>query len=259
MRGPVRLGLSALVVAAIVGAYLLYHQIRPSAARLTRLHEYWGNPAAHTDWTVHAGQRCGDAPFLMPTDGYIGFFWGDSFRPGHHHQGIDIFGPSGPDGLGQTPVVAAYDGFVTRLPDWRASLIERIPRDPLQPSRQIWIYYTHMADPDGNSYIQPGFPPGAAEVFVRAGTLLGYQGNYSADPDNPTGLHLHFSIVRDDGRGNFTNELDIANTFDPSPYLGIEVNAARVAESPAVCPGDAPPQTSLPSPFALHGKITGKV
>jgi murein DD-endopeptidase MepM/ murein hydrolase activator NlpD len=230
-----RLAFSALFVAVIVGAYLLYHQLRPAAGRLSRLHEYWDDPSAHVDWMIRAGERCGRAPFLMPTDGYIGFFWGDSFRPGHRHQGLDIFGPSGPDGLGQTPVVAAYDGYITRLPEWRASLIQRVPRDPLQPGRQIWIYYTHMADPEGNSYIEPAFAPGTAEVFVRAGTLLGHQGNYSADSDNPTGLHLHFSIVRDDGRGNFTNELEIANTLDPSPYLGIEVNAARVGDAPAVC------------------------
>ena len=236
MRGAIRLGLSALFVTAIVGAYLIYNQFRPAAGRLARLREYWEDPTAHVDWTIRAGQRCGDAPFLMPTDGYIGFFWGDSFRPGHRHQGLDIFGPSGPDGLGQTPVAAAFDGFLTRLPEWRASLIQRVPRDPLQTSRQIWIYYTHMADPEGNSYIEPEFPPGTDEVFVRAGTLLGHQGNFSADPDNPTGLHLHFSVVRDDGQGSFTNELDISNTLDPSPYLGFEVNASRIGEAPAVCP-----------------------
>jgi hypothetical protein len=92
-----------------------------------------------------------------------------------------------------------------------------------------------MADAEGNSYIDPRFPPGTSNVFVRSGTLLGFQGNYSADPDNPTGLHLHFSIVRDDGEGRFTNELDIDNTLDPTPYLGIEVNAARVGDLPAVC------------------------
>jgi len=236
MGRMMRLVLSALVVGAIVGAYLLYHQLRPTAGRLARLREYWQDPSAHLAWTLRAGQPCGDAPFLMPTDGYIGFFWGDSFRLGHRHQGIDIFGPSGPEGLGQTPVVAAFDGYLTRLPDWRASLIQRVPRDPLQPSRQIWLYYTHMADPQGNSYIEPEFPPGTSETFVRAGTLLGYQGNYSADPDQPTGLHLHFSIVRDDGQGHFTNELMFSNTLDPSPYLGFEVNASRVGQEPAVCP-----------------------
>jgi murein DD-endopeptidase MepM/ murein hydrolase activator NlpD len=82
-----------------------------------------------------------------------------------------------------------------------------------------------MANQNGTSYIAADFPPGTREVFVAAGTLLGYQGNYSGDPNNPTGIHLHFSIVRDDGQGNFRNELDINNTYDPSPYLGLQLNA----------------------------------
>ncbi|MEW6569050.1 MAG: M23 family metallopeptidase [Chloroflexota bacterium] len=235
MPRPFSLAASALIVAALVAGYLLLRGLPRSTARLARLRQYWQDPAAHLDWTIRAGQRCGSAPFAMPTDGLIGFFWGDSFHPGHRHQGLDIFGPTGPDGLGQTPVVAAYDGYLTRLPEWRSAVILRIPRDPLQPTRQIWLYYAHMADPNGNSFISPEFPPGTFDRFVRAGTLLGYQGNYSADPDNPTGMHLHFSIVLDDGRGQFRNELDIANTLDPSPYLGIEVNAERVGSEPAVC------------------------
>jgi hypothetical protein len=65
--------------------------------------------------------------------------------------------------------------------------------------------------------------------------LLGYQGNYSADPNNPTGIHLHFSIVRDDGNGNFRNELEIRNTLDPTPYIGIQVNADKIGDSIPVC------------------------
>jgi hypothetical protein len=240
MSRIVRLGLSALIVAAIVGAYLLYHQLRPPARRLARLREYWQDPSAHLAWTLRAGQPCGDAPFLMPTDGYIGFLWGDSFRLGHRHQGIDIFGPSGPEGLGQTPVVAAFDGYLTRLPDWRASLIQRVPRDPLQPSRQIWLYYTHMADPYGNTFISAEFPPGTSEVYIEAGTLLGYQGNYTGDPANPSGVHLHFSVVKDDGRGQFLNELEIRNTLDPSPYFGIDLNAGTAPDTPRICPDGNP-------------------
>jgi hypothetical protein len=41
--------------------------------------------------------------------------------------------------------------------------------------------------------------------------------------------------VLDDGAGNFRNELEIANTLDPSPYLGVEVNAARQGEDPPTC------------------------
>jgi murein DD-endopeptidase MepM/ murein hydrolase activator NlpD len=82
-----------------------------------------------------------------------------------------------------------------------------------------------MADENGNSYITADYPAGTSEVFVKAGTLLGYQGNYSGDPNNPVGVHLHFSIVRDNGKGKYLNELDIRNTLDPSPYLGIRLNA----------------------------------
>jgi hypothetical protein len=160
----------------------------------------------------------------MPTTGYIGFLWGDSFRPGHKHQGLDIFGG---DKAGATPVYAAYSGYLTRLPEWKSSLIIRIPSDPLQPSRQVWTYYTHLAEEDGTSYILPAFPPGTSELFVEKGTQLGYQGNYSGDPNNPTGVHLHFSIVKDDGRGNFSNELRIQNTIDPSPYFGMNLNAGE--------------------------------
>lgn len=184
---------------------------------------------------IKVGERCGEAPFLMPTDGFIGSLWGSSFRPGHAHQGIDVFGPSGPDGLGLDAVVVAYDGYLTRLPDWRSSVIIRVPKDPLQPGRQIWMYYTHLADAEGNSFILEAFSPGTQELFVSAGTLLGYQGNYSADPDNPTGMHLHFSIVKDNGEGSFKNELEIRNTLDPSPYLGVDVNAESVGTAIIVC------------------------
>ncbi len=233
---PARL---ALILALLLGfgalAYLLYTRLSPVAARLARLRQYWSDPRAHQDWAVRAGERCGDAPFLMPTDGLIGFAWGDSFRPGKVHQGLDIFGPTGPDGLGETPVVAAHDGYLTRLPAWRSAVILRIPKDPLQPERQIWIYYTHMADASGNSFISPEFPPGTAEAFVPAGALLGYQGNYSGEADSPVGMHLHFSIVLDDGRGRFRDERDIGNTLDPSPYLGVEVNADRLGDQIPTC------------------------
>lgn len=224
----------AVAAASFVG-YSLYVRWRPSASRISRLRQYWSDPEAHSDWVLHAGDRCGEAPFIFPTDGFLGFLWGDSFRPGHRHQGLDIFGPTGPDGLGETPVVAAYDGYLTRLLDWKASVIIRIPEDPLNPGRQIWTYYTHMADAGGRSYLSDAFPPGTSEKFVRAGELLGYQGNYSADPDNPTGMHLHFSIVRDDGQGSFLNELEFTNTIDPSLYLGLELNAERLNDAPALC------------------------
>ena len=228
------MGWALVLGLAAVGAGLgMYLSFRPETARLGRLRTYRSDPAAHADWALRAGDRCGEAPFLFPTDGLVGFLWGDSFRPGRRHQGLDIFGP---DDLGETQVLAAYDGYLTRLPDWRSAVIVRIPDDPLHSGRQIWTYYTHMADALGNSFIDAAFPPGSTEVFVRAGTRLGYQGNYSADPMSPVGMHLHFSIVLDDGRGKFRNELEFANTLDPSPYLGFQVDASQAGDAPAVCP-----------------------
>jgi peptidoglycan LD-endopeptidase LytH len=204
-----------------------------SRSRDVQVVDWIRNPGKHPEWAVRAGQRCGEAPFVLPTDGFIGYLWDDSFYPGHRHQGIDVFGGGQP---GETPVYAAADGYLTRQTDWKSSLIMRIPQDPLQPNRQIWLYYTHLADPDGNPLIAADFPPGTREVLIQAGTLLGYQGNYSGTPGSPVGVHLHFSVVLDDGQGQYLNELKIENTLDPSPYLGLNLNANWNKNEIPLCP-----------------------
>jgi murein DD-endopeptidase MepM/ murein hydrolase activator NlpD len=219
-----------LVIITGIGLILQTYFSRPSRAR--KVIRFIRQPGSQEELITPALSRCGDAPFLMPSTGIIGFIWDDSFRPGHRHQGIDIF--SGTD-VGETPIYAAYDGYLTRQDDWKASLIIRIPSDPLNPDTQIWTYYTHMADPSGTSLISEAFPPGTTEKFVAAGTYLGLQGNYSGTPGNPTGIHLHFSIVRDDGSGVFLNELKIENTLDPSPYFGMALNANENKNDIPVC------------------------
>lgn len=222
-----------LLIAGLVllaGYYVVRIAFRP--ARYLHFAEWVRTPQAHPDWAVAAKQRCADAPFQNPTDGYIGFLWGDSFRPGHSHQGLDIFGGGEP---GVTPVYATYDGYLSRLADWKSSLIIRVPSDPLHPGEQIWTYYTHLADETGTSYIAAEFPPGTSEVFVKAGALLGYQGNYSGTPNHPAGVHLHFSIVKDNGSGRFLNELEIRNTLDPSPYFNLPLNGKENKDVIPVC------------------------
>ncbi len=221
----------ALAMVLLVAAVYLYRTYRPAGLRGAQVFTWIKDPASHPEWVIAAGSRCGNAPFMFPTTGVVGFLWADSFQLGHRHQGIDIF--SGTD-VGVTPVMAAYAGYLTRLPDWKSSLIVRIPHDPLQPGRQIWVYYTHMADAGGNSFISTEFPPGTSEKPVAAGTLLGYQGDYSGDPHNPVGVHLHVSIVKDD-HGQFMNELDINNTYDPSPYFGLPLNAQQNPDKIPVC------------------------
>jgi len=230
-----RLFISVLVVAALVGGYFLYRKHATDARRSVLVMAWLNDPESHADWAIRAGERCGIAPFIFPTSGFIGYLWDDSFRINHRHQGIDIFGGDEP---GKVAVLAAHPGYLTRLADWKSSLIIRLPQDPLYPQRQIWLYYTHLADLNGNSYIASEFPPGTHEFYVEAGTQLGYQGNYSGDPGHPTGVHLHFSIVLDDASnpGHFLNELDIRNTLDPSPYFGLSLNANTNKGEVPVCP-----------------------
>ena len=227
--GKIVLGAAAAGLVVLAGLYLYRGYLSgPSTAVMTFLRA----PEAHSDWKTSALSRCGDAPFSFPTDGFIGYLWGDSFRLLHKHQGIDIF--AGTD-VGQTAVYAPYDGYLTRLDSWKSSLIIRIPSDPLHPGNQIWLYMTHLADPRGESLITADFPPGTQDKAVRRGDLLGYQGNYSGNPQSPTGVHLHFSIVRDDGTGNYLNELDFENTLDPSPYFRLPLNARTNKDSIPRC------------------------
>jgi murein DD-endopeptidase MepM/ murein hydrolase activator NlpD len=227
-------GIIVLFAGMAVGIGLFYVLVKkPEGIRRSlNVVEWIRNPDQHADWSIKALSRCNNAPFLFPTNGYIGFLWDDSFRPVHRHQGVDIFGGTKP---GVTPVYAVSDGYLTRLSDWKSSVIVRVPNDPLEPGKQIWVYYTHMADPTGKSFISAVFPAGTSEVEVKAGTLLGYQGNYSGTADNPVGVHLHFSIVKDDGQGNFLNELRFQNTLDPSFYLGVPLNAGKIVEGIPSC------------------------
>jgi len=98
-----------------------------------------------------------------------------------------------------------------------------------------------MADEQGNDFIDAAFPPGTREVWVAQGTLLGYTGDYNGGALRDIWVHLHFSIVRDDGRGHYTNELEFSNTLDPSPYLGLALNyacptAGDACGQPVACP-----------------------
>jgi len=228
--------IAVILVGTLAGVgFYIYGMMKPTFGRSARVVDWIKDPAAHPDWAVRAGTRClAEAPFVLPTDGLIGYLWNDSFQAGKRHQGLDIFG--GTD-VGKTPVLAAYPGYLTRLPTWKSAVIVRLPDDPLQSGRQIWLYYTHMADPNGNSFISSAFPPDTSEKYIDAGTLLGYQGNYTGDPANPSGVHLHFSIVLSDADGHFLNELDIRNTLDPSPYLSLPLNAATSDGEVVVCPG----------------------
>ncbi len=231
-----RLGLllAALGVVGAGAALFIYSSAQSNS--LPPIHRWFTDPASRPALaTVMNGQPCPGAPFSLPSDGLIGLLWNDPAAPYTvfgTHTGLDIFGDGAP---GEVPVYAAYAGYLSRLPEWKASVIIRHD-DPLQPGRSIWTYYTHMAAWDGSrSFIVAAFPPGTAGQWVERGTLLGYQGDYTGNSPAPIGLHLHFSIVLSDANGAFTNEARLTNTLDPSPYFGMPLNISRFPSRPIGC------------------------
>src|SRR4030042_1035565 len=91
-----RLLLVPVVIVAIgTAAVFLYANYHPSGLRAVRVFAWLRSPEPDDGRVMHIGDRCGDAPFTFPTTGIAGFLWGDSFRLGHRHQGIDIFGGNG--------------------------------------------------------------------------------------------------------------------------------------------------------------------
>jgi len=213
--------LISIVIILVIGLFI-YYKLMIGSNRTQYVIKFLREPYSYKDLIIIAGSRCDESVFEFPSTGMVGFIWDDSFRPGHRHQGIDIFSGTKP---GETAVFAAYDGYLTRLPEWKSSLIIRIPNDPINNKQQIWIYYAHLADANGNSFINEEFPPGTYEIPINSGDLLGYQGNYSGKVGSPVGVHLHFSVVKDDGTGKFLNELDFNNTLDPSAYFNLDLNA----------------------------------
>lgn len=224
-------GLILLVVLACVAAIRIRNFIGEQRSQ-TFIRWFSGDASARESLITKQQEICSGAPFILPTEGFIGLLYGDPRGPysvARPHQGIDIFSP---DAAGQTPVYAAYDGYVTREEHWISSLIMRVPDDPLNPGRQIWLYYTHMASRDGAiDYIDEAFSPGTQEKFVEQGTLLGYTGNYGGNASS-VAVHLHFSVVLDNGNGGYANELEFNNTVDPSRYLGMAVNYGCAPEVP---------------------------
>lgn len=225
MSRKTAIALILTIGALVIGSFVLL-AAEFGDPREQPLFTWWrGNEATRSALTIARREACPGAPFILPADGYIGLLYGDPRGPYSQespHQGIDIFSDGAP---GTTPVYAAHDGYVTRERGWTSTLIQRVPQDPLQPGRQIWLYFTHMADKNGDTdFIEPAFPPGTRDLFVEQGTLLGYTGNYSGTPLRTVWTHLHFSIVLDDGQGHYRNELEFENTIDPSPYLNIEVD-----------------------------------
>lgn len=222
--------LAGFTLAIIWVAFQWYRGNSDSNATIS---QYLNNPQGNAQLETAAFTQCPNAPFMLPSGGFIGLLWRDSAAPYtalSRHTGLDIFGGQA---QGTVPVVAVYDGWLTRLEDWQSTVIIRHD-DPLQSGRTIWTYYTHMAARNGNtSYIQSEFPAGTFSQPITQGTIIGYQGAYS--PQFPVATHVHFSIVTSNLDGSFRNEAVLENTLNPSPYFGMDVNADTNSNRPVRC------------------------
>ena len=217
-------------------ALMLYSNTRSDSGLY--IGRWFREPDSHDELITASRVPCGDAPFILPSDGFIGLLYADPAGPYsvlNRHTGIDIFGDGEP---GQVPVYAAYDGYLTRLDTWLATVIIQHD-DPLEEGRTIWTYYTHMASRDGEtSFVSDAFPAGTHGQWVEQGTMLGYQGEFSGTAAYAVGLHVHFSIVKSDENGSFMNESRLDNTLDPTPYLGLPLHIDKVDTRPIKCDED---------------------
>ncbi len=224
-------GVISAVICGLASLFLYSQTQSNSPAYIQR---WFTDQNSHKTLSTIQNEPCPNAPFLLPSQGLIGLLWNDPAGPYNifrRHSGIDIFG----DGdSGTVPVYAAYDGYLTRKPNWVSAVIIQHD-DPLHQGRKIWTYYAHMASKDGKSYIVEDFPMGTQGVFVQQGTLLGYQGEYNGNSLRPIGMHLHFSIVKSEADGSFKNETIVGNTLDPSPYFGMPLNIAQKPSRPIGC------------------------
>jgi hypothetical protein len=155
---------------------------------------------------------CPGAPWQLPTSAEMGVQWGES--------GLDFFGQGNENSV---PVYAVADGQLTRLSHWEDAVAIQHD-DPLRPGEKVWTYYAHMASVSSTAcYIVPGFPAGSADVSVRAGQLLGYQGRRSERTQAMMTLwvHLRFAVARATENGEFPDGIGPEDVLDPSPYLGI--------------------------------------
>lgn len=168
------------------------------------------------------------APFARPTRGYLGACWDDPdprarSGGGTNHTGIDVWSDRTAQGPQRQPVYAVYDGVVRTAASPRIEItLDALPSSYSGSVPQLSglaAYYTHLSE----IWVRPG-------QRVARGQQIGVQGDVGGNGI----IHLHFSVKKRPG----ASELYIANTWDPSTYLRMQlswpscgVNTTRWGES----------------------------
>lgn len=107
-----------IILLGVAGCYLAYRAfsyLRYLNDPRSQSFMQWatGSATDRADLITVQRDSCPGAPFILPTDGFIGLLYEDPRGPYSNrnpHQGIDIFSDTDP---GLTPVYAAHDGYVT--------------------------------------------------------------------------------------------------------------------------------------------------
>ncbi len=155
---------------------------------------------------------CPEARWRLPSESSLGIKWQDN--------GIDFFG-LGTEGT--LPVRAVADGLLTRLPEWMDA-VAILHDDPLNSGKKVWSYYGGMADNYGSeSFVAEEFPAGIADIPVKSGQVLGYQGTWSGIPLRPKWVHTSFAVVEASGQNTFPEEVSKELTLDPTLYIGLSI------------------------------------
>ncbi len=170
-------------------------------------------------------ERCEGAPWRLPSDARHGVRWdGDT-------AALYFFGRGSP---GAVPVYAVADGFLSRVASTsnRPDMLAIRHDDPLRPGRVLWALYGDLGrGSDGEAFIVPAFAPGAQDVPVQAGQLIGYQGDWSGRPI-AMWTHVLFGLVEATPEGGLPVTLTPDDFIDPSPYLGLSIRPP--SQSPGV-------------------------
>jgi hypothetical protein len=174
-------------------------------------------------------EACPEGTWQLPSEAQLGVQWDGAF--------LDL---QGRGNAGEVPVYAVADGLLTRR-DWQGAVAIRHD-DPLEPGATVWSLYGHMMSADGeDSFVASDFPPGATEVPVEAGQLLGYQGTWSGRAGQPAWIHLRFAILRGPSFAPTEGDpfpVESSGPYDflrPDAYLGIALDEAASRTQPLRC------------------------
>jgi len=179
-----------LLVSADTSGRMDFYEVKKDAQYILRLQP---ELLRGGEYTITIGNGPSIAYPLQTTgNNHIQSFWGDARDRGtRKHEGIDLFAPF------RTPVVAAANGFITRVQETEigGKVIW------LRPSEKDYsLYYAHL----DSQTVQEGSQ-------VKTGDIIGLMGT-TGNARN-TAPHLHFGIY---GRGG---------AIDPFPFVNPEVKS----------------------------------